>query len=281
MTHKKEGFTLVELLVVIAIIALLMAILLPALGRSREMAKLVVCQSNLRQLVIAWMTYAQSNDERMCHPFMYQNNWGGRWLIKETWVWAPYDAATNLSVAPGIYFANATAADRPTREQEFEGIRRGTLYHYAQNVKAFHCGNDKVHFQSYSIPDCLSGVYQTLLGHPSPPNPPWRVLNKTLQLKSPATKYVFLEDADPRTYVHDSFELRINENIWSDPISVTHLGKSGFAFADGHAEQRRWSDETNGYFKMFINFTANPNGITPASPAGRDDLNWMKQGYAQ
>jgi prepilin-type N-terminal cleavage/methylation domain-containing protein/prepilin-type processing-associated H-X9-DG protein len=276
MTHKKEGFTLVELLVVIAIIALLMGILLPALGRARETSKLVVCQSNLRQLVVAWLGYAQNNNEQMCYPFMYQSRWNGVWAIKETWVWAPYNAQANQSVMPSVdYYA---ASVKPTQEENFEGIRRGTLYRYAQNVKAFHCLNDKIHWNSYSIPDCLNGKWQFA---PATMAKPWQVLNKTLQIKSPAAKYVFLEDADPRTYVHDSFELYIQQDIWSDPISVTHLGKSGFAFADGHAEQRRWSDETTKNFKTFMTFNSNPNGITPMSKLGKDDLDWMKKGYAQ
>jgi prepilin-type N-terminal cleavage/methylation domain-containing protein/prepilin-type processing-associated H-X9-DG protein len=279
MMREKKGFTLVELLVVISIIALLFGILIPVLGRAREVSKLVVCQSNLRQLAIAWMSYAQSNDERMCYPFMYQSHKNGMWAMKETWIWAPYNAQTDQSVMPDLLYDTA-GADRPTREEEFEGIRRGTLYRYAQNVKAFHCGNDKIHWQSYSIPDCLNGEWQFA---PPTMTKPWNVLTKMLQLKSPATKYVFLEDADPRTYVEDSFELYIKQDYWSDPVSVAHMGKSGFAFADGHAEQRKWSDETTNWFKSFKgwNGTSGPVTLKPVTPGGIDDLNWMKQGYAQ
>jgi prepilin-type N-terminal cleavage/methylation domain-containing protein/prepilin-type processing-associated H-X9-DG protein len=276
MTHKKEGFKLVELLVVIAIIALLMGILLPALGRARESGKLIVCQSNLRQLTVAWMVYAQSNNEQMCYPFMYQTHKSGMWAMKETWIWAPYNAQTNQSVMPDIYYE--AAAIKPTREEEFESIRRGTLYRYAQNVKAFHCGNDKIHWNSYSIPDCLNGEWQ--FAGPTTTKP-WQVLNKTLQIKSPAMRYVFLEDADPRTYVEDSFELYIKLDIWSDPVSVAHLGKSGFAFADGHAEQRRWSDETVKWFKAFKGWNGVSTQMQPVTVNGKEDLKWMKQGYAQ
>ncbi|AQQ09595.1 PilD-dependent protein PddA [Sedimentisphaera cyanobacteriorum] len=59
---KSRGFTLIELLVVISIIALLMAILMPALSKAREQAKNVLCKSNQRQLVTALITYVGDND---------------------------------------------------------------------------------------------------------------------------------------------------------------------------------------------------------------------------
>jgi len=66
-----DGFTLIELLVVIAVIALLMAILLPALQRARKQAKTVACQSNLRQWSLVFSMYANEHDGRFFLPPLY------------------------------------------------------------------------------------------------------------------------------------------------------------------------------------------------------------------
>ena len=62
---KKEGFTLIELLVVIAIIAVLMALLMPALNRVKEQGKRATCLYNLKQLSLCWIMYADENDDKI------------------------------------------------------------------------------------------------------------------------------------------------------------------------------------------------------------------------
>ena len=63
---RRDGFTLMELLIVIAIIALLISILLPMVTRAREMASRTVCLSNIRQLQIGWLAYAEANKGHFC-----------------------------------------------------------------------------------------------------------------------------------------------------------------------------------------------------------------------
>jgi len=65
------GFTLIELLVVIAIIAVLMAILMPALNRAREQGKRAACLSNLKQMTLSWIMYADDNDDRIVNGEAY------------------------------------------------------------------------------------------------------------------------------------------------------------------------------------------------------------------
>ncbi len=83
---SRKGFTLIELLVVIAIIAILAAILFPVFARAREKARQSSCQSNLKQIGLAFMMYVQDYDERV---FPYAN--GGGWIgdnIAPTLTWA-------------------------------------------------------------------------------------------------------------------------------------------------------------------------------------------------
>jgi prepilin-type N-terminal cleavage/methylation domain-containing protein len=63
--RHQRGFTLIELLVVIAIIAVLMAILMPALNRVREQGKRAACLNNVKQMALAWIMYADDNDNKI------------------------------------------------------------------------------------------------------------------------------------------------------------------------------------------------------------------------
>ena len=77
--YKKKGFTLIELLVVIAIIALLMAILIPALARAREQARMMRCLSDVRQWNIMCATYTEENDGKFWSGLAYNGNYGFWW----------------------------------------------------------------------------------------------------------------------------------------------------------------------------------------------------------
>jgi prepilin-type N-terminal cleavage/methylation domain-containing protein len=85
----KEGFTLVELLVVIGIIAVLIAILIPALGKAREQANRAKCLSNVRQIHIAFVMYAQANKDQV--PLAYGTHAQWNYVIWDTrWTGGTY-----------------------------------------------------------------------------------------------------------------------------------------------------------------------------------------------
>jgi prepilin-type N-terminal cleavage/methylation domain-containing protein/prepilin-type processing-associated H-X9-DG protein len=68
--NEKTGFTLVELLVVVSVIAMLLAILIPAMRKAQEQARFVICKNNLRQIGLAGTMYLQANDNAFPHPLV-------------------------------------------------------------------------------------------------------------------------------------------------------------------------------------------------------------------
>ena len=94
---KKRGFTLIELLVVIAIIAILAAILFPVFAKAREKARTSSCSSNVKQIMLGLLQYAQDYDERW--PWAAWNNGntlGNHWMVATY----PYTSSDQLWVCP-------------------------------------------------------------------------------------------------------------------------------------------------------------------------------------
>lgn len=77
----KRGFTLIELLVVVAVIAVLMAILLPSLGRAREQAKMVACASNVRSLITLFNVYSSDTGRGRYPPFYDKTDYSRYWDV--------------------------------------------------------------------------------------------------------------------------------------------------------------------------------------------------------
>lgn len=94
----KRGFTLIELLVVIAIIAILAAILFPVFAKAREKARQSSCLSNVKQIMLSAMQYAQDYDERL--PAGYYNNWNATNPYTPEMGLMPYIKNTQIFVCP-------------------------------------------------------------------------------------------------------------------------------------------------------------------------------------
>ncbi len=107
---RTRGFTLIELLVVIAIIAILAAILFPVFAKARESARRASCASNLKQIGIGWMMYAQDYDERVMRlstaggskTFYWWGSWDGTKLRENEGLLFPYMKSSQINACPSF-----------------------------------------------------------------------------------------------------------------------------------------------------------------------------------
>ena len=279
--HNRRAFTLIELLVVIAIIALLLAILLPALNAVKEMAGAVVCLSNEKQILTAWHLYANDNDLKICSArtanYDPQN---GRY----DWV----EGTTSTTVEQEINGKDPLAASGN------QGIKGGALYKYYENPKVTHCPTDK---RSLSPPTSGAGGdggYRTysFIVQMNDQWEPWfrdngcilsenEICRKITDIRTPSAKYMLIEENDNRGDNRGSWVMdnRPDSLDFIDAFAVFHNMRSILGFADGHAEKIVWKDQRTKEYSDYID-EGNPHLADGVDKTDSVDLMWLSRNYA-
>jgi prepilin-type N-terminal cleavage/methylation domain-containing protein/prepilin-type processing-associated H-X9-DG protein len=214
------AFTLIELLVVIAIIAILAALLLPALSSAKEKANQIRCLSNHKQLVLAWIFYKDDNSGRL----VIDDPWGGTNF--PSWV---YGSMTTVTEATNISL-----------------IKGGLLYPYAPNPGVFRCPTDKTtHDRSYSMQSQLAcymngNKYDGQAAMGISGFAPIYLENQ--MRKPPPVQTIVFVDENVSSIDDGFFGILISGNLWINDPATWHSRGCNFSFADGHVEHWRWKD---------------------------------------
>jgi len=230
------GFTLIELLVVIAIIAILAALLLPALSKAKEQGRSVACKSNMRQTNLAMIMYAYDNNDYIPWPGEVDRDWQPDWVFggqDNTYATNPKmwnNSGYGFHAEGGSIFTYATGLPRVERAVYFQG---GSTARYEM-------GSTNKIYPVYRCPSTGAiGLAQRVNFSMNEELDPTTDLTKVgpagvkvTSVVNPTQK-ILLVNEDPATMRNASFKpdgTAINGRF------ITHNGRINIGFADGHIE---------------------------------------------
>jgi hypothetical protein len=235
-----------EVIVVMGCVVLAVLTVGAAGESARRLARELVCLGNTGVLAEAWLAYANENDGALVGGHTNPGQWVDR-------------------------------APQGLLRQELDAIRRGLLFPYVEDLNAYHCPADQslndpnqTRLRSYAIAAGANGQ-------------DWSGYSKATvyaDLENPATRYIFVEEFDPRGGSIGSWQMNPGAKTWVDPLAMWHEEATTLGFADGHGEVHRWHDES---FIDWCDRAMDPSrafsfNMTPPADEQRD-VEYMAAGF--
>jgi prepilin-type N-terminal cleavage/methylation domain-containing protein/prepilin-type processing-associated H-X9-DG protein len=258
------GFTLIELLVVIAIIAILAALLLPALSKSKTRAMSLACLNNVKQLEVCWHLYALDFNDILPPNNSVADILGGNMLdTGASWCTniAPYDA-------------------------DPAGIRNALLFPYNTSLAIYHCPADRSavmasdgtslgipRWRSYNMNLSINGLPE--LDPYAKFDPSFKKFTQ-IRNPDPGKLWVFLDVHEDEifdaTFGMPNLQWWGDVRVWWDIPGNRHNQGANLSFGDGHAEYWRW---------VVPKVVTVKDNVQPVPDAELPDYRRMQSGYRQ
>ncbi len=268
-----EAFTLIELLVVIAIIAILAALLLPALSKAKSQAQGTKCTNNEKQLTLSWTMYAGDNND-----LLVINIGDARPNYTDTGLMSPQTGTFNLyNWCAGRVDGNGSAGIPGTFDETNSIlVQNSAIGNYVKNAASYKCPADPGNLinNPQLAPNRVRSIsmqnYMNADSGDSQSNA-FRWFTKLSYITQPAQFFVFV-DEKPSSIDDGLFEVQMSDPGQSITVgnypSQLHNNACGFGFSDGHAEIHKWQS-------MAFQSPASASTIFAPGQDGYNDASWI------